>query len=68
MYEETEETERDEYLCPECSEMRDVEEMCNENGACDWCNSAKCPSCNSSAVGYSNGTYECFECDNEWRY
>ncbi len=60
--------ERDEYQCPECGQMRDVEEMCNENGSCDFCNSESCPRCKSDAVGYSNGTYECFDCENEWKY
>jgi len=29
--------ELDEYQCPSCGEMRDVEKMCNPDGSCDYC-------------------------------
>lgn len=60
------EEERDEYMCPSCGEMRDIEEMCNKDGACDHCNSEKCPDCGSFSVGFDNGEYECFDCDYRW--
>jgi hypothetical protein len=53
-------------VCPYCIEIRYAEEMENDNGKCDWCNSAKCPDCGSEAVGYNQGIYECFECEFEW--
>ena len=58
--------EKDDFMCPDCGEMRDVEEMCNKDGRCDFCNSSHCPECNSSSVGFSDGEYECFECDATW--
>ncbi len=31
--------EKDEYMCPSCGEMWDIEEMCNEDGCCNICQS-----------------------------
>lgn len=35
--ENDEDDELDEYMCPDCGIMRDVEEMCNPDGRCDYC-------------------------------
>lgn len=65
--------ELDEYPCPECGEMRDVEKMCNPNGTCDSCQEEEfdisevvCPNCDSEAVGMDGDTLECFSCSHEW--
>jgi hypothetical protein len=52
------EDERDEYQCPSCGEMRDVEKMCNPDGACDDCQETEtypCPQCQGGGCPYCSG-------------
>jgi Zn finger protein HypA/HybF involved in hydrogenase expression len=45
-----------ELHCRQCGQFLDSRELKDGN----------CPECNSRAVGYNNGTHECFNCEHEW--
>lgn len=60
--------ELDEFKCVECGKIRHIDDRCEENEKCDFCNSEHCPKCKSNAVCYCFGKYECFDCDHEWSY
>lgn len=66
---------KDEYQCPSCGEMKDVEKMCNHDGSCDDCQEEKgdydfsedvCPNCGEESIGMCEDLLECFGCRWIW--
>lgn len=58
------EDELDVYMCPSCGEDRDVEQLCNSDGSCDFCQeSSSCYNCGETLTEKEVFHQKCLSCD-----